>query len=239
MCEKDKKEDVAAEELKPQEIHDVKSSPDDSVKDEDTSVSATPKEEDLTDSSEPKMSPNEPPSLTEINETLSELRSLFESKIARDRSQSAMFDKFYQEMKGYKENFLLESLQKPLIKNLIMLYDDFTTLESQLDGLINENKHLHIESLKQFQSNLENFRHQILEVLYRMDAVSYEEKHEEKLERLDRKLHKTLQVVPTDNPEDDGKIEHIYKTGFYWRDKVIRPEEVSIFKYQKDNKEEE
>ncbi len=169
---------------------------------------------------EEQATPREEP-LTEVRANLSELRTLFESKIARDKSQSEIFDALYLEMKDYKENFLLEALHKPIIKDLIMLYDSFALLESQLD------KNLVSDELKQLRTNLENVRYQLLEVLYRIDVTPYEQR----LEQLDRKLHKTLETIPTDNPEQDGKVAQVHKLGFYWRDKVFRPEEVTIYRY--------
>ncbi len=203
LCKDVKTEEVVAEESTPQSVPD--------------GVEISPPE-----------SPTDDVSLADIHETLSELQTLFESKIARDQSQSAMFDALYREMKDYKENFLLDSLHKPVIKNLIMLYDDFVAIESQLDALMSDNSSLYIEGMEQLRNNLENFRFQLLEVLYRMDVTPYEER----LERLDRKLHKTLKAIPTDNPDQDGQIAQVHKTGFYWREKIIRPEEVSIFKYR-------
>ena len=35
-----------------------------------------------------------------------------------------MFDALHEELKGYKDGFLLESVHKPIIRDLISLYDD-------------------------------------------------------------------------------------------------------------------
>ena len=67
----------------------------------------------------------------------------------------------------------------------------------------------------------------------RLDVTPYEEP----LETLDRKLHKTVEVRPADRPELDRKVAKVHKTGFYWRDKVFRPEEVTIFQYGNKNEE--
>jgi len=160
-------------------------------------------------------------------EILSELRTLFETQIARNKNQATMFDALYREMKDYKENFLLEAIHKPIIKDLIMLYDNFARLVSQLDELMNANEQISTDEIAPFRTNLENVRFQLLEVLFRLDVTPYEQR----LEQLDRKLHKTLKVIPTDNPEQDGKVTQVHKIGFYWREKVFRPEEVTILRY--------
>jgi molecular chaperone GrpE (heat shock protein) len=83
------------------------------------------------------------------------------------------------------------------------------------------------DKLSQFQANLENVRFELEEVLYRMDVIP----NEEHPEKLDRKLHKTLNTILTDDPDKDRGVAEIHKTGFYWREKVFRPEEITIFRY--------
>ncbi len=167
-------------------------------------------------------------SLTEINQTLAALQDLFEKQIARNQNQTQMYDKLYAEMKDYKESFLLEVLHKPIIHNLIQLYDSFVSLESQLDDiLIDKEENILLDELSQYRKNLENFRFELEEVLYRMDVTPYKDS----LDTLDRQLHKTRKVIPSDDPKQDKKVAEVHKIGFYWREKVFRPEEVTIFRY--------
>ena len=166
--------------------------------------------------------------LAEMHQTLLALQDLFEKQITRNQNQTQMYDKLYAEMKDYKESFLLEVLHKPIIHNLIQLYDSYVSLESQLDIILEGNEgNILLDELSQYQKNLENFRFKLEEVLYRMDVVPYKDI----LTTLDRQLHKTQKVIPTDDPEQDQKIAEVHKIGFNWRDKVFRPEEVTIFRY--------
>lgn len=173
----------------------------------------------------------QPDALAGIHQTLVGLQELFEKQISRNQSQTKMFDALYREMKDYKEDFLLEALHKPIIKDLLSVYDSFASLESQLAEMLNAVKRIRPkaldEGLLQFQQNLENARFELEEVLYRMDVTPYEEHPE----TLDRQLHKTLKVIPADTPEQDWQVAEIHKIGFYWRGKVFRPEEVTIFRY--------
>ena len=173
-----------------------------------------------------------PNDLTEINQSLVALQDLFEKQIARNQNQTEMFDKLYAEMKDYKESFLLEVLHKPIIHNLIQLYDSFVSLESQFDDICCDNQENLIDELSQYRKNLENFRFKLEEVLYRMDVTPYTDSSE----MLDRQLHKTRQVISSDDPEQDRKIAEVHKIGFNWRDKVFRPEEVTIFRYTPSTK---
>ncbi|MCE2403419.1 nucleotide exchange factor GrpE [Candidatus Poribacteria bacterium] len=170
----------------------------------------------------------QPNGLAEINQTLAALQDLFEKQIARNQNQTEMFDKMYAEMKDYKESFLLEVLHKPIIHNLIQLYDSFLSIESQLDDiLIGKENNILTDELSQYRQNLENFRYKLEEVLYRMDVTPYKDSPE----TLDRQLHKTRKVISSDDPKQDQKVAEIHKIGFNWRDKVFRPEEVTIFRY--------
>lgn len=241
---------------------------------------------------------------------LTNLHELFEKQIARNQNQKQMFDTIYREMASYKEDTLLDAFHKPVIHNLIKLYDNLEKVEVQLEGITETFESLESQSedtsgtfevfgawfgnlrkrerekylksirsfdeelatelerfgkepedksslfpantelddapvqsqeeqedrlppfqlkdqLSQFQVNLENVRYELEEVLYRMDVTPYEE-HPEKL---DQKLHKTLETTPTDDPNKDQEVVKIHKTGFYWREKVFRPAEVTISRY--------
>lgn len=174
----------------------------------------------------------QPDALTGIHQALEGLQELFDKQISRNQNQMKMFDALYREMKDYKEDFLLEALHKPIIKDLLSVYDSFVSLESQLDGVLNAVKKIRpkavAEELTQFRQNLENARFELEEVLYRMDVTPYEEHPE----TLDRQLHKTLKVIPADTPEQDWQVAEVHKIGFSWRGKVFRPEEVTIFRYK-------
>ena len=167
-----------------------------------------------------------------LSAILTGLKELFETHISRNQNQITMFDKMYREMNNYKDNFLLQAVHKPIIHNLIQLYDDFRALESQFKDILNKDDAVGSEGLsqelQQFQTNLENVRFELEEALYRMDVNLYEEQQE----TLDKKLHKTLQVISTDDPNKDQKVAEVHKKGFFWRDKVFRPEEVTIYRYE-------
>ncbi len=198
--------------------------------------------------------------LRSVDQHLSSLQELFTGQITRNQNQKQMFDTVYREMKEYKENTLLDTYQKPVIHNLIQFYDNYVEVESQLAD-INETlqvfeplfentsdkklkKLLSKEvgddldkiwrnlrkTLSEFSNNMENVRVELEEVLYRMDVEPYEQQAEQP-KKLDRALHKTLKTTPTDNPDQDQDVAEVHKIGFYWREKVFRPEEVTIFRY--------
>ena len=172
-----------------------------------------------------------------LSATLAGLKELFETHISRNQNQITMFDKMYREMESYKENFLLVAIHKPIIRELIQLYDDFKGLESQFEDILDKNDFVSSEGclpeqLEQFQKNMENVCSGLEETLYRMDVTLYEEQNEEQEKTLNRKLHKTVSVKPTDDPDKDQKVAKVHKKAFSWRDKVFRPEEVTVYRYE-------
>jgi molecular chaperone GrpE (heat shock protein) len=131
-----------------------------------------------------------------------------------------LFDSLHDEMIKYRDNFLHESLQKPFIRDLVILFDDLSGLLSQLQTAIDASDGKR-SALKQWRDNLENAIHSLTEILHRMEVSEIEPK-----EMVDRSLHKVLSFEPADFAEDDGRIVMRVKRGFLWRDQVLRPEEV-------------
>jgi molecular chaperone GrpE (heat shock protein) len=135
-----------------------------------------------------------------------------------------LFDSMHRELIEYRDNFLHESLQKPFIRDLIVLFDDLTSLSSQLKAVGKaEGKR---ESLKRLVDNLENTIHGLIEILHRLEVTEIPVK-----EVVDLGLHRVVSYEPTDFAEEDGRIVMRLKRGFLWRDGVLRPEEVIAKRY--------
>jgi molecular chaperone GrpE (heat shock protein) len=131
-----------------------------------------------------------------------------------------LFDSLHDEMIKYRDNFLHESLQKPFIRDLVILFDDLSGLLGQLQTAIDAGDGKR-GPLGQWRDNLENAIHSLTEILHRMEVSEIEPK-----EMVDRSLHKVLSFEPADFAEEDGQIVMRVKRGFLWRDQVLRPEEV-------------
>src|SRR5438309_10656975 len=130
-----------------------------------------------------------------------------------------LFDALHDELLKYRDNFLHESLQKPFIHDLVLLFDDLTSLSEQFSSAANEDRQR--GHVTQWRDNLENAIHSLVEILHR-----FEVKEIEPQERVDRACHRVINYEPADFPEEDGTIVMRVKRGFVWRKKLIRPEEV-------------
>jgi molecular chaperone GrpE (heat shock protein) len=131
-----------------------------------------------------------------------------------------LFDSLHEELIKYRDNFLHESLQKPFIRDLLILFDDLSGLLAQVETAM-ESGEKKRGMLEQWRENLENAIHSLTEILHRMEVSEIEAK-----EMVDRALHRVVSYEPTDYAEEEGRIVMRVKRGFLWRDKVLRPEEV-------------
>ena len=130
-----------------------------------------------------------------------------------------LFDSLHAELLKYRDNFLHDSLQKPFIHDLVYLYDHLNSLCDQLRNAAHEKgKRGHVA---QWRDNLENAIDSLVEILHRFEVKEIEPK-----DRVDRAYHRVINFEPADFPEEDGQIVMRVKRGFFWRGKLIRPEEV-------------
>jgi len=151
-----------------------------------------------------------------------QMQRIDEHLVALRKTESVnqrLFNSLHQELISYRDNFLRESLQKPFIRDLVVLFDDLNSLASQLEKAAGTGKKP--GAVQQWSENLRNAIHSLVEVLHRMEVNEIEPK-----EMVDRALHRVVSYEPADFAEDDGRIVMRVKRGFVWRDQVLRPEEV-------------
>ncbi|HSH39054.1 MAG TPA: nucleotide exchange factor GrpE [Chthoniobacterales bacterium] len=154
-----------------------------------------------------------PAQLKKIDEHLAALRNT-------ESVNHRLFNTLHQELKSYRDNFLRDTLQKPFIRDLIVLFDDLSSLGSQMQSAAS-GADAKQSVVTQWSANLENAIHALLEVMHRMEVTEVETR-----DTVDRALHKVVSYEPTDFAEEDGQIVMRVRRGFVWRDQVLRPEEV-------------
>jgi molecular chaperone GrpE (heat shock protein) len=160
---------------------------------------------------------------TEKHDFAEQFRKMDEHMAALRNTESVnqrLFDSLHDEMIRYRDNFLHESLQKPFIRDLVILFDDLSRILAQLQSAA-ESGETKRGPFSQWRDNLENAIHSLTEILHRMEVSEIEPK-----DVVDRALHKVISFEPADFAEEDGQIVMRVKRGFLWRDQVLRPEEV-------------
>ncbi len=165
-----------------------------------------------------------PAHATETAHQFQKIEEGLESIRASESVNHRLFDSLHEELLKYRDNFLYESLQKPFVRDLIGVFDDLTTLATQLKTASEERKS---ERLKRWRENLANAIHGLVEVFHRLEVTEVEPK-----EFVDLAIHRVVTYEATKRKEDDGRIVNRIKRGFIWRGNVLRPEEVIALRCQ-------
>jgi len=160
------------------------------------------------------------------------LRSLLEQK---NGVNQRMFAALHEELKGYKDGFLLESVHKPIIRDLISLYDDLFAIHGQMQETVVDAAKTPgiagaalLERLKTMDMNIEHNCEFLIEVLARLEVTPLPVG----TGKLDMVLQRALGVEIAEDPDEDGDIVRTLKRGFMWKGRVFRPEEVVMKKWK-------
>jgi molecular chaperone GrpE (heat shock protein) len=171
---------------------------------------------------------------TGVPKILAETKAALEQRNAVSR---AMFEALHAELKTYKDAFLLEAVLRPVIRDLISLYDDITDIHRQLAlalssqeqrGTMSGSALIFFENVAAPVNQLEHNREAVLEVLERLDVTLLPVGNG----KLDKQAQRAVTVEYTEDPDQDHEIVKIVKRGFLWKDRVIRAEEVVIKKWK-------
>lgn len=169
---------------------------------------------------------------TDLPTMIRDLQALLDQKNGLNQR---MFDAMHQELKGYKDGFLLESVHKPIIRDLITLYDDLSRTHRQLQEAAGDSAKMEpgladklFERLKTMDTNVEHNCEFIVEVLARLEVTMLPIGSG----KLDKQTQRAVAVEMAEDPDDDGDIVRVVKRGFFWKDRVLRAEEVVIKKWK-------
>ena len=108
---------------------------------------------------------------------VSDLRAIVESKNGLSQN---MFAALHAELKGYKDGFLLDSVHRPIIRDLISLYDDTAEIHRQVVAAIGDATAAEaigeaglalLERIRTIEMNLEHHMEFIAEVLNRLEVT--------------------------------------------------------------------
>lgn len=133
-----------------------------------------------------------------------------------------LFDALHAEMKGYRDNMFLEVSQRPLIMDVIGVYDDLRRIFEQIEEAEHERS-----SLATAKVSTDHLLYHLLEVLERVGVT----KRDSLTGKYDINCHRAVSRVEASAPEEDGKVERSLRPGFQWRGSVLRPEEVVVKKW--------
>jgi molecular chaperone GrpE (heat shock protein) len=137
----------------------------------------------------------------------------------------AMFEALHGELKAYRDEFMLDAVLRPILRDLITLYDDTLVICQQAQLLSScAADDVSQDRLGTLYKNLEHHTHFVLEVLERMEVTQIPSFHG----KLNKRTQRVVAIEDTENPDEDRDVVRVVRRGFQWRDRVVRPEEVAI-----------
>ena len=156
---------------------------------------------------------------TAISVQLHELQQQFVSKIQKDSSQKQAFDKLYEEMRQYKDDFIFAAM-RPILADLLLLYDNMVRAERNWED-------------DRGREIIADLREELVEILYRQDVepICIADNA-----TLDRRRQRVIQTVATNDACEDGQIVRVVREGFLRGERVLRPQEV-VCKKSRQQKE--
>jgi len=110
--------------------------------------------------------------------------------------------------------------QRPLFIDLIMLHD---TMKQAVEWIGSSSD----RSIEDILLRLGILESELLEILARRDIRPFDESPT----MLDRQMHRTVKTVLTSESKDNNRVLQVVRAGFFIGNKVLRPEEVVISRY--------
>jgi molecular chaperone GrpE (heat shock protein) len=179
-----------------------------------------------------KFSEHSATALQNLPALVDDLENLLEQKNGLNQR---MFDAMHEELKGYKDAFLLESVHKPIIRDLISLFDDLEAIHRQVQEAVEyagnsatDTAADLFEHLKTMDTNVMHNCEFIVEVLARLEVTPLMVG----TGKLDKRTQRAVAVEIAEHPDADADIVRSVKRGFAWKGRVLRPEEVVIKKWK-------
>lgn len=166
------------------------------------------------------------------------ITTLHEDLQNRNGVNEKLFDAMHDELRGYKDGFLLDVLHLPLIRDLVVLYDDLSEIHRRsaaflatfAPGFESAEVDAARDHLTRLSANLDNIVDSLLEVLARMDVHRLDPTGG----KLDKTSQRVVSVEPAASPEEDLSVTASLKPGFRWRDRTVRPEEVTVKRWRQE-----
>ena len=160
----------------------------------------------------------QPDPFEELQTGQAELRKLFESRLRSDDVQSRTLERLHQELQSSRSQIQRKELE-PLLKDIIFCHD-FVTRELE--------RHESDDSPANWRQAFEVLGQMLLDVLFKYDVEPFRSESDE----FDRKTQQCVRTEQATEPEQDKQIATYGLTGFRNEDRIIRREQVTVYRYR-------
>lgn len=160
-----------------------------------------------------------PSSVLSDSQLLRKIDTSVEDQLSLGKLNYGILGKISDQLNRQTEESLVRA-QRPMLLELVLFHDN-------LQGAIEWARGSSELSTNDIVNRLEILEIELLEVLSRKDVRPFEEHPVS----LDPKLHRTVKTLPTPDLKENNTVAQIVRAGFFWGEKVLRPEEVVVKKY--------
>lgn len=147
-----------------------------------------------------------------------ELRKLYESRIHSDEIQASTFERLHSELQASRQQ-LQRAEMAPLLKDIVFCHDFITRqLERNESG----------EESVNWRSSFEVLAQMLLDVLFKYDVEPFRSESE----AFDRATQQCVRTEHTTQQNQDRRIATSGLQGFRSNDRIIRREQVTVYRYR-------
>jgi len=164
------------------------------------------------------------------NENFNKLLELFSDRIAEDTVKEKAFEELYSQLDSYKKNFVDITI-KPFLHDLILLYDRMNNNIKHFTDTAQKDKK-EISTQNEQETNLlaimEMYKEELLEILSRNGIEKIE--GTQPGDKFNPEKSNAIRKEQNKNETLDNTIKEVVQEGFKRHGKVLRPENVIIYK---------
>lgn len=148
------------------------------------------------------------------------LVDLLNEKVLLDTGRESQIERLHSELQQHKDD-LLGRVQLPVLRDIITLNHGYTRVLDDWEALPLESR-----DSEKFLKNLRTFCTEALDILARHGITTVTEEGD----RFNTRTQKSVKAIPTSDPSKDKTVASRYRPGYMYRDRVLLPEEVVVFR---------
>ncbi len=167
--------------------------------------------------------------LDSISSQIDGLQNEFLSKLKNDAFKDKLIDSLHQELQSYKTDLIKKHVQS-MVVDVIKIIDDIRKLSEHYQSIKPED----LEPAKLLQI-LERIPGDLEDIFFYQGVKPFTCSGND----FDATRQRVLKRVITSDASLENKVAESLKPGYEWGDKVIRPEIVAVYLYQKLSEEHE
>lgn len=199
----------------------------DTESDEEAAVEPDQETEDaapIVENNDPAQEVPWPSSFDEIKSQIQGLSQAFESKLKYDEHKNKIIDDLHQSLQEYRDGLVKKYIHR-IITDIIKIVDDMRKFTAH-----HKKQEASEETTEKLFRYIENIASDLEDLFSWEGVVPFTCSGD----IIDLSRQRVLNKIETDDPEKDKTVAERLRPGYEWDGKVIRPEMVSAYVYQKE-----